>query len=480
LTLSTLDRAAFTAPAGANQAAADAFLGAALARVMRHLGSAATRPPMPGGAPPPQAAAIPERGASPDELLDAMERIMRSSMNQAHPGYMGHMDPMPANASIAGALAASAINNNMLSVEMSPALTALELSLTRELAQRFGLGEAAAGVMASGGTLANLHAIAVARNAAFPVHEGGLWQLGVQPLVLASEAAHTSVQKAAMLLGLGTQGVIRVATDAEGRMRADALADALARIESGAGKAFCVVATAGTTTTGSIDPLPAIAEIARSHALWLHVDAAYGGALVLSGRHRGRLAGIDLADSVTFNPQKWLYVARTSAMCLFRDPTQLERHFRIAAPYMSRADAMPNLGELGVQGTRATEVLKLWLTLLHLGASGCAALIDRGMALAAHLARRVDERAFLHRAGACDTNIVCFRGTPDGVSPARRDAWNTALARHLLAQCNVFVSVPEYRGACWLRAVLLNPHTDEARIDEMFRHIDSFHAGRSH
>ena len=241
-------------------------------------------------------------------------------------------------------------------------------------------------------------------------------------MILASAAAHASVAKAAMILGLGTESVVPVAADAGGRMASDALEAVLARVADSGIVPFCVVATAGTTVTGAIDPLAEIAAVAREKGLWLHVDAAHGGALAFSERERHRLAGIEKADSVTFNPQKWLYVAKTCAMLLFRDMGVLERDFRIPAPYMAEAGGFTNLGEITIQGTRHAEVLKLWLALQHLGRRGYGGLVEQGMDLARHLAEGVAARPWLTLATEPDTNLVCFRAAPDDLTPEGQDA----------------------------------------------------------
>ena len=175
-----------------------------------------------------------------------------------------------------------------------------------------------------------------------------------------------------------------------------------------------------------------------------------------------------------FNPQKWLYVARTCAVLLLRDLSTLEASFAMQAPYMGRDEEIPNLGELSVQGTRATEVLKLWLTLRHLGTIGCATLVDEGVRLAQYFSAGVKAREFLARTGAEDTNIVCFRGEPAELPHAQWDGWNAALQAHLRDHADFFLSLPSYQGDLWLRAVLLNPFTDTGVVDNLLERIDRF------
>lgn len=362
----------------------------------------------------------------------------------------------------------------MLSVEMSPVFSELEVQLTETIASEFGLGPDAGGVLASGGSLANLHALSVARNQAFDVHEGGLAGLDGEPVLFASEVAHTSLQKAAMLLGLGTDAVVAVETDANSRMKPSALNQAVQQAERDGLVPFCVVATAGTTTTGNVDPLPAILDVVDEHDLWFHVDAAYGGALVFSEAERDRLDGIEEADSVTFNPQKWCYVAKTCAMALFADLDVLEEDFRVGAPYMRGDDAIPNLGELSVQGTRRAEVLKLWLTFQHLGREGLGELIDESYRLIALIRDRVADQNVLELASEPEMNIVCFRAAPEWCPPNERDTLNGRLQRYLLSRQDVFVSLPTYRDSRWFRVVLLNPFTDKSTLDRLFDGIERF------
>ena len=469
---SELPDAAFIDPSGANAEAVRGLAEDVLDQLLTQLETADDRSPLPDQGTVPSAA-VPESPRSQAELLGRLDTVVEGSMNPAHPGYIGHMDTMPTAVSVLGDLVASAVNNNMLSVEMSPIFSELEVQMTEAIAGEFGLGPDAGGVLASGGSLANLHALSVARNRAFDIHTSGLSGLDREPVLFASEVAHTSLQKAAILLGLGTDAVVAVETDDRSRMDPAALEQAIERTKRDGRAPFCIVATAGTTTTGNIDPLPEIHHIADDHDLWFHVDAAYGGALVFSEAERERLDGIEAADSVTFNPQKWCYVAKTCAMALFADIDVLQEDFRIGAPYMRGDDAIPNLGELSIQGTRRSEILKLWLTFQHLGREGLTQLIDESYRLTTTIRDRVVDHDALELASEPEMNLVCFRAAPEWCPSDEQDELNSQLQRTLLSEHEIFVSLPTYRGKRWLRVVLLNPFTDEETIDRLFDGISA-------
>lgn len=471
---SHLPESAFVDPRGGNRAAVEYLAQQVLGLVLAHLHTAGDRPPLPQTIQLPETVAIPDNPTPEQNLLAQLKSILSSSMNAAHPAFIGHMDSMPTTLSFLSELATAAINNNMLSLEMSPQFSRLEALLLKEFAALFGLGNQSGGVMLSGGSLANLQALTVARNVRFDALKQGIAALSHPPVLFASEVAHTSIQKAAMLLGLGADAVIPIQTNANSQMKVDVLRSAIAHAKHEGKAPFCIVATAGTTTTGNIDPLPKLGQVAKEHGLWFHVDAAYGGALILSDKQRQRLIGIEQADSITFNPQKWLYVAKTCAMVLFRDMATLTKAFRIQAPYMGSAEDFINLGEVSVQGTRHAEILKLWLSLQHIGKQGYNQLIDESYRLTNYFFQQVKSRSFLAAAGEPEMNLICFRGVPSWISADEWNSWNTTLQTYLLQQGNTFLSLPTYRGDRWLRAVLLNPYTEEETIDHVFDHIDSF------
>ncbi len=469
-----LPAGAFIDPQGGNRAEIERLVDRFVAHALDFLTSAADHPPMPAESPLPEVPGLPEEPADIDEILAGLDLLVRGSMNTASPGCIGHMDPMPTTISMLGEFITATLNNNMFTLEMSPAFSRLEDRLLREFGRFFGLGERSGGMLTGAGGIANLEALTVARNVAFDVQKHGLLGLERQPVIFASDVAHMSLQKATMLLGLGTDAVIPVASDADSRMIPEKLEAAIRHAREAGQAPFAVVATVGTTTTGNIDPLPEIGRIARDEQLWFHVDAAYGGGVFFSDAQRWRMDGVEQADSLTFNPQKWLYVTKTCAMALFRDYSLLNRYFRIGASYTRDAGDFINLGEIGVQGTRHADVLKLWLTLQQIGRQGFARLIDHGCELAERVAHEAEQRPYLELAGRPEMNIAVFRGCPDWLPAGAWDDWNTRLQESLLRDENIFVSLPLYRGHRWLRVILLNPYTDDSVIERLFERVDAF------
>lgn len=466
---SQLPSSAFIDPRGGNRDEINELIQQVISLLLPYLTEAAQRPPLPQVSL--KEPVIAETPVAVEELFEELRPMIAGAMNSAHPGYIGHMISIPATFSIVGDLIAAALSNNMLFHELSPTFTPLELTLMKEFAQLFGLGEKSGGVLLGSGTMANLQSLAVARNLMCGTFDRGLSATEKPPVILASEVAHASIQKAAMILGIGKAGVISVQTNDNSQMDPESLRAAIATARAEGRNPFCVVATAGTTITGNIDPLIEIGRIAKEHGLWFHVDAAYGGALIFSEKHKDRLAGVEHADSVTFNPHKWLFISSGCAMALFRSREVMEDAFRIPAPYSNNAGAVTNLGEISVHGSRRVEVLKLWLSLQHIGKRGYRQLVDEGCALTEYIVAKVRERPFLQLAGKPDMNILCFRGTKPS-----SDNWNLSLQTHLLRNRNVYFSLPPYRGTRWLRAVLLNPFTEEGMVDEVFDDIDRFAA----
>ncbi len=437
----------------------------------------------------------PLKGRSAAELVAIIrERVLGRVLNVSHPGYVGHMDTLPSAIGAFSDILISALNNNMLCWEMSPVFTEMEARLLAWMTRSIGWaqgGDASGdgslvktqptGFLVSGGSLANLSAVLAARNVLCgpEFRERGLSAAPGPPVIFASEEVHYSIDKIVNILGLGARGLVRIPTDEHLRMRPDALEEAIQQAQRNGQWPFCVVGIAGTTVSGVIDPLGAIGEIARRHGLWYHVDAAYGGSLlVCSGEHcrqtRALLNGIEMADSVTFNPQKWLFVPKVCAGIFFRDSRRVADAVRQSFPYANSGsanvdDPRRNVGEYTIQGTRRVDILKLWLTLEHFGLDFLSELMQDSLERAHRLARRIEREPCCQLLSQPQLNIVCFRYVPEGWDTGKRgqqlDDLNQRIHTALSEEGPGWVSIPRHRGTRWLRFVILHPLAREELLD---------------
>ena len=405
---------------------------------------ARTRSPLPGPVPLPPVAPAPW-GLDATGLMEDLDAVVRGSYNPWHPGAMAHLDPPPNPASVVGELVCAWLNNNMLAEELSPLLSQLERRLLGWMARRLGLGDDAGGVMASGGTLCTLTALVTAR------HERGLE--GRQVCLYASADCHSSLAKALRVMGLPAAALRLVPTDGAGRLDPHRLEQALGRETE---PVLAVVATAGTTIRGAVDPIGPMTDICRRRGLWLHVDGAIGGVCGLGQRQQGRVAHMGRADSLTLNPQKWLGIAKASAMVLLRQPQALADTFATPLAYMEPARGVHG-GDCGLQGTRPAEVLKLWLGLRQLGQQGIDELLDGALHRARVLRQGLAPLPLILPSG--DLHIVCFRPRAAGSS----EDWSSSTRQRLLDQ-GLMLSRPLYRGRHHLKAVLGNPFTGLEQI----------------
>ncbi|MYG37916.1 MAG: aspartate aminotransferase family protein [Synechococcus sp. SB0676_bin_10] len=308
------------------------------------------------------------------------------------------------------------------------------------------MGEGAGGIMASGGTICTITALVTAR------HQRGLD--GQQACLYASADCHNSLAKALRVMGLPAAALRLVSTDDAGRLDPHRLDQSL---EKETDPILAVVATAGTTVRGAVDPIGPIADICHRRGLWLHVDGAIGAVCGLGGqRHQELVAHMGCADSLTINPQKWLGIAKASAMVLLRQPQALADTFAAPLAYMEPARGVHG-GDCGLQGTRPAEVLKLWLGLRHLGQQGIDELLDGALQRAQTLRQALAPLPLAMPSG--NLHIVCFRPRTAGSS----EAWSRHTREQLLDQ-GLMLSRPRYRGQHYLKAVLGNPFTGMQQI----------------
>jgi glutamate/tyrosine decarboxylase-like PLP-dependent enzyme len=413
------------------------------------------------------------------QALDfAVANLWRHQVHTPHPRYFGLFNPAPTTLGIAADTLVAAFNPQLAAWSHSPFAAEVEQHLVRAMGGRFGYDPAKCeGTFTSGGAEANHTAIGVALLRAFPeVGRRGLLAVRSQPLLYLSPQAHDSFVKAARLTGLGTDAVREVAVDGALRMRPDDLAARIAADRADGHAPFLVIATAGSTSAGVIDPIPALAEVTERERLWLHVDAAWGGAAALLPELRPALAGIERAASVTFDAHKWLSVPMAAGMFLTRHPGVLERTFRVAAGYMPRAAAQPGTPDPiadpyahSMQWSRRFIGLKLFLSLAVAGWQGYEDAARHQVAMGERLRRGLGAQGW---SVVNDTPlpIVCFARRDSG-RPGRQVSL-AAVAADLVASGEAWISTVQLESGPALRACITNYRTGPVDIDALIASLD--------
>ncbi|MCL9643792.1 pyridoxal phosphate-dependent decarboxylase family protein [Rahnella bonaserana] len=398
----------------------------------------------------------------------AIEYFLKDSLSVHHPQCVAHLHCPSLVVSQAAEVLINATNQSMDSWDQSPSATIIEMKLIEWLRTQVGYQAGDAGVFTSGGTQSNLMGLMLARDAFFARQGHSIQQDGLignlrKVKVLCSENAHFSVQKNMALLGLGYQCVTLVKTDEFARMDLNDLREKVAQAQANGDQILAIVATAGTTDAGAIDPLRAIAELAAEHQIWVHVDAAWGGALLLSEKYRDYLDGIELVDSITLDFHKQFFQTISCGAFLLKE----ERHYelmRYQAAYLNsefdEAAGVPNLVSKSLQTTRRFDALKLWMGLEALGQKQYAAIIDHGVTMAQEVAQYVTSEAALELVMKPQLASVLFRYRPEqlaGSSDAAIALLNQKIGDALLESGRANVGVTEHSGVTCLKLTLLNP-----------------------
>ncbi|WP_077799878.1 lysine decarboxylase DesA [Streptomyces sp. JHA26] len=395
-------------------------------------------------------------------VLDELEDVyLRDAVYFHHPRYLAHLNcPVVIPAVLAEAVL-TAVNSSLDTWDQSAGGTLIERKLIDWTTARVGLGPAADGVFTSGGTQSNLQALLLAREEAKTREPAKL-------RVFASEVSHFSVQKSAKLLGLGPDAVVAVPVDHDKRLQTVALARELERCAADGLVPMAVVATAGTTDFGSIDPLPEIAALCDRYGVWMHVDAAYGCGLLASLKYRDRLTGIELADSVTIDYHKSFFQPVSSSALLVRDAATL-RHATYHAEYLNPRrmvrERIPNQVDKSLQTTRRFDALKLWMTLRVMGADGIGELFDEVCDLAAEGWQLLAADPRFDVVVEPSLSTLVFRYIPAAVTePAEIDRANLYARKALFASGDAVVAGTKVAGRHYLKFTLLNPETTTADI----------------
>jgi aromatic-L-amino-acid/L-tryptophan decarboxylase len=407
---------------------------------------------------------LPETGGNPEDLIERLTRHVFANMCHVdHPRFFAFV-PSPGN--FAGAMAdalASGFNPFVGTWLAGSGPAELELVTLDWLRDMCGLPETAGGLFVSGGSIANLTALAVAREQklAGEISRGCIYF---------SDQTHSSVDRALAVLGFRPRQLRPLAADEQYRLPLDALRRAVDEDRAAGLIPFCVVANAGTTNTGAVDPLPELAAFCREHDLWLHADGAYGAASMLSVRGRAALAGIEQVDSLSLDPHKWLFQPFACGCVLLRERSLLRDTYRILPDYLRDAHHLReevNFCDYGIELTRGFRALKLWLSFQIFGAAAIRSAIDRGFEVAEIAERRLRESPRWEILSPAQMAIVAFRHVGD-------DALNNRLAAELKASGYAFLSTTTLRGKTALRLCTINPRTTEQDVLGTIERLEGF------
>ena len=404
------------------------------------------------------------KGRGYDALIDDFEKkIIPGITHWNHPAFFAYFSITGSQAGILGELLSAALNCNGMLWKTSPALTELETVALRWLRDCLGLPKNLFGIINDTASINSFLALAAAREAlGLDIRGQGMTGRNLPPLrVYCSEHAHSSIEKAALALGFGAKGVVKIPGDDAYRMRIDALEEAIAR-DRKAGALPCVIsATAGTTSTASVDPVRRIGEIAQREKLWLHVDAAYAGSATVEPSFRWLWDGIEYADSIVVNPHKWLFTPIDCSVLYTRKPDMLRETFSLVPEYLKTTDtAEVNYMDYGLQLGRRFRALKLWMVMEHYGIDRLRAVIRDQVGFAQRLAAELQKRDDVELLAPQSFSVVVFRKKGS-------DEENAALLEKINASGKVFVSHTRLKGKYGIRVAIGNGATEWRHVEQI-------------
>ncbi len=408
----------------------------------------------------------PERGEDWSAIFPDIDRIIMPGMTHwNHPRFFAYFSITGSGPGVLGELLAAAFNNNAMVWKSGPASTELEKTVLDWLRQLIGLPENFWGIVYDTASVSSMHAIAAAREKlGLQIREKGMAGRSDLPRLrlYMSEHAHSSIEKGALTLGIGLEGIRKIPVDEQFRMQPEALAAAIQEDRRDGWLPFCVVATVGTTSTTSVDPVDAIADICEAENLWLHVDAAYAGTAAILPEKRHILKGCERAHSFVFNPHKWLFVPIDFSAFYTREPETLKRAFSLVPEYLRTAEdsEVENLMDYGIQLGRRFRALKMWFVLRYFGRKGIEERIRYHIDLAQDFARWVDEHPLLERMAPTPFSTVCFRAHPSNLPEGLSlNQFNEQLLAAINEKRQVFLSHTKLGDDYVLRVAIGNLRT---------------------
>jgi L-2,4-diaminobutyrate decarboxylase len=422
---------------------------------------------------------LPQQALSSDQIAATLRSVISNSVAVSDPRTMAHLHCPPLLASLAAEVVISALNQSMDSFDQAPIATILEQKLVNWLCAQAGLPSTADGTFTAGGSQSNYMGILLARDAFlnkqwnWPAQKRGLHPEAGRLRILCSEVAHFTVEKSAAQLGLGTDAIVRVACDAQFRMSPVALHQQIDHLQEQGLLPMAIVATAGNTEFGSIDPTDDIAEIARQAGAWLHVDAAYGGALLFSPRHRGKLAGLESADSVSTDFHKLFWQPIPCSVFLLADAQHfdlIKMHADYLNPEAHEIAGIPDLVTKSVLTSRRFDALKLWISFQTLGREKLAQMIDRTISLANYAAEIIRRNPRLELMCEPQLSTVVFRILP-ATAGIDSDQLSARIRQQLFDSGRAVIGHTRVRNYACLKFTCMNPAIRETDIEALIEEI---------
>ncbi|HLJ29880.1 MAG TPA: pyridoxal-dependent decarboxylase [Candidatus Angelobacter sp.] len=414
---------------------------------------------------------LPELADDAAKVLDDVSReLIDQGFHVPSANYFGLMNPTPAYIAVLAEALVAALNPQLASMARSQLASRIEKETVRWIGERVGWPGRFDGTFTSGGNEANFSGLAMALAAHFPQSvEEGLASINARPVLYASAESHHSLDKSAGLLGLGRKALRRIPVTEAIQIDLRRLEVQIQQDKAAGFTPFCVVATAGTTNSGAVDDLVGIADICRRHHLWLHLDGAYGAAAIFSNQHRDLVRGIELCDSITMDPHKWLAMPFAAGVILTSHPQTLEQAFAVSTPYMPRdrgAIALDNF-KLSTQWSRRMNSLKLWLTLRVHGRQAYEDLIDRQLQLARGFAGWVRGSEQFELAAPQVLPIVNWRVKLPGALEEQVHAAHEAIVREVTGDGRRWISTTSVNGRSVMRMMVISYLTGETHLEEL-------------
>ncbi len=419
-------------------------------------------------------AEAPQQPQSMQAILADFEHLLLPGITHWNaPGFLAYFGITGSGPGILGEMLAAALNVNAMLWRTSPAATELEQVVLDWLRQMLGLPESFFGVINDTASSGTLYALAAAREALTDLHirQYGMSGRTEVPRLryYASQEAHSAVDKAGIVLGTGLEGLRKIGVDAAFRMDVGELERAIQEDLAAGWRPFAVVATVGTTSTTSIDPLPQIAEICERYGLWLHVDASYAGSAAVIPEYRWILEGCERADSLIVNPHKWLFTPLDCSVLYTRRPEIVHATFSLVLEILRSSEEVPNLMDYGIALGRRFRALKLWMIMRYFGQQGLAARLREHIRLGQLMAQWIDESPDFERLAPTPFSTVCFRAHPQGLDNEERlNVLNERLLNRLNAGGRFFLSHTKLRGRYTLRVAIGNLRTTEATVRDLW------------